>query len=163
MLEKSHQVSQEEKDIRFPLVASNFLQEWIKNSSRKVPLSGQRRDWLVYPNRLSWVTPSLLLRGAEHLQMKMKLWVLNFSACPFIYQQPGASNLSRVAGEGELRCGVCRERPSPGRQEWKGRQMLQAAACLQPLSAEGQDQLTQVMVHRISPLPARSVSLVLAI
>lgn len=69
--------------------------------------------------------------------MKMKLQILNFSTRPFSYQKSGALYKSSIAEDGELHRYDCRECPSPGRQGWKGMQMLQAASCLQPLSVEG--------------------------
>lgn len=52
--------------------------------------------------------------------MKLKPKGLNFSACPFIHQQSGALYPSSVAGEGDVRWGVCGEHPSHGRQGGRG-------------------------------------------
>lgn len=122
-----------------------FLYKWVKNLSQKILREDKSTNWLFYPNRLSWFTPSFLLSGTKHIQMKLKLQDLNFSLRLFIYKHYGSLYPPGVAEDGELCWGICREHPSPGRQGWQERQELLFASCLELLSVEGQEQLRQVM------------------
>lgn len=82
-------------------MTSNFLLKCIKNFSQKILQRGT--NWgFFHPNRLSWINPSFLLSGAKHIQMKLKLQDLNFSAHLFIYEQYGSLYPPGAAEEGEL-------------------------------------------------------------
>lgn len=141
----------------FLLWLLTFFMNWSKIPHRRsLRVASQQAGWFT-PTKLSWVTPSLLLRGAEHLR-----WNWNYRVLILVLVLLFASSLVLCTHVVLPRMGSCpgvsvgNTLPLEGRGRRGGRCSRLPPAyshCLR----RGQEQLRQVMVHCISPPPSRSV------